>query len=106
MSGRSEEHTSELQSPVHLVDLPSFPTRRSSDLSYKLTKPRFGSNPSSIAFAYAAAIASSVSVVHTDQIWLRKSYLGPTVSGALIQFSSSTQNDTRSHVWEIGRAHV
>src|SRR5690348_10354418 len=30
-SCRSEEHTSELQSPVHLV-LPSFPTRRSSDL--------------------------------------------------------------------------
>src|SRR5690348_12508706 len=29
---RSEEHTSELQSPVHLVDLHSFPTRRSSDL--------------------------------------------------------------------------
>src|SRR5438876_1152856 len=32
--GRSEEHTSELQSPVHLVYLPSFPTRRSSDLQY------------------------------------------------------------------------
>src|SRR5438876_166904 len=30
-SRRSEEHTSELQSPVHLV-LHSFPTRRSSDL--------------------------------------------------------------------------
>src|SRR5690348_12719961 len=33
--GRSEEHTSELQSPVHLVCRPilySFPTRRSSDL--------------------------------------------------------------------------
>src|SRR5690348_2845395 len=29
---RSEEHTSELQSPVHLVALLSFPTRRSSDL--------------------------------------------------------------------------
>src|SRR5690348_909338 len=29
---RSEEHTSELQSPVHLVCLLSFPTRRSSDL--------------------------------------------------------------------------
>src|SRR5690348_12204704 len=29
---RSEEHTSELQSPVHLVHLHSFPTRRSSDL--------------------------------------------------------------------------
>src|SRR5690348_899475 len=30
---RSEEHTSELQSPVHLVHLHSFPTRRSSDLN-------------------------------------------------------------------------
>src|SRR5690348_7616131 len=30
---RSEEHTSELQSPVHLVCLHSFPTRRSSDLN-------------------------------------------------------------------------
>src|ERR1039458_3909788 len=30
---RSEEHTSELQSLRHLVFLPSFPTRRSSDLS-------------------------------------------------------------------------
>src|SRR5437867_1293018 len=29
---RSEEHTSELQSPYDLVHLPSFPTRRSSDL--------------------------------------------------------------------------
>src|SRR5690348_1795416 len=29
---RSEEHTSELQSPVHLVDCYRFPTRRSSDL--------------------------------------------------------------------------
>src|SRR5690625_4668835 len=29
---RSEEHTSELQSRGHLVDLHSFPTRRSSDL--------------------------------------------------------------------------
>src|ERR1035438_8872953 len=29
---RSEEHTSELQSLRHLVDLHSFPTRRSSDL--------------------------------------------------------------------------
>src|ERR1035441_3732449 len=29
---RSEEHTSELQSLRHLVYLPSFPTRRSSDL--------------------------------------------------------------------------
>src|SRR5688572_13783020 len=36
--GRSEEHTSELQSQSNLVcrrDLPSFPTRRSSDLSAK-----------------------------------------------------------------------
>src|SRR5690348_14204028 len=33
---RSEEHTSELQSPVHLVCLHSFPTRRSSDLSQLL----------------------------------------------------------------------
>src|SRR5207253_2661646 len=31
-TSRSEEHTSELQSRGHLVDLPSFPTRRSSDL--------------------------------------------------------------------------
>src|SRR5574339_297163 len=29
---RSEEHTSELQSPGDLLDLHSFPTRRSSDL--------------------------------------------------------------------------
>src|SRR5437867_3634242 len=29
---RSEEHTSELQSPYDLVDVHSFPTRRSSDL--------------------------------------------------------------------------
>src|SRR5438046_3165253 len=29
---RSEEHTSELQSLTNLVDLPSFPKRRSSDL--------------------------------------------------------------------------
>src|SRR5437762_383541 len=29
---RSEEHTSELQSPMYLVHLYSFPTRRSSDL--------------------------------------------------------------------------
>src|SRR5437870_4649585 len=48
ISGRSEEHTSELQSRGHLVcrlllecsaahrDLPSFPTRRSSDLSAEL----------------------------------------------------------------------
>src|SRR5690348_4317467 len=46
-SARSEEHTSELQSPVHLVcrlllecyraprDLHSFPTRRSSDLAWR-----------------------------------------------------------------------
>src|SRR5439155_476335 len=31
---RSEEHTSELQSRGHLVHLPSFPTRRSSDLGF------------------------------------------------------------------------
>src|SRR5438309_922970 len=30
---RSEEHTSELQSQFHLVDIHSFPTRRSSDLN-------------------------------------------------------------------------
>src|SRR5690625_546660 len=33
LSLRSEEHTSELQSRGHLVDLLSFPTRRSSDLT-------------------------------------------------------------------------
>src|SRR5690348_14561272 len=40
---RSEEHTSELQSPVHLVcrrHLHSFPTRRSSDLSSTSTGRR------------------------------------------------------------------
>src|SRR5690625_3280680 len=31
---RSEEHTSELQSRGHLLPLPSFPTRRSSDLPF------------------------------------------------------------------------
>src|SRR5690348_16588367 len=32
MNRRSEEQTSELQSPVHLLGLSFFPTRRSSDL--------------------------------------------------------------------------
>src|SRR5690348_11145721 len=39
---RSEEHTSELQSPVHLH---SFPTRRSSDLSFVYNLAHLCSNP-------------------------------------------------------------
>src|SRR5207253_3200738 len=42
---RSEEHTSELQSRGHLVVLPSFPTRRSSDLVQERVGVRLALDP-------------------------------------------------------------
>src|SRR5947199_5323556 len=53
-------------------------------LSGKGTRPRFGSNPSSLALAEETAIASSVRVVQIDHIRLRKSSFATATSAALI----------------------
>src|SRR5690348_10829082 len=102
---RSEEHTSELQSPVHFV-LHFFPTRRSSDL---VSKPVF--NARAMRFCPAGSTASLASA------WLVRNSGSTRAPGIVLVLSTHFAAAGPSSIRcpyvlpdgvsvEIGRAHV
>src|SRR5690348_6385209 len=102
---RSEEHTSELQSPVHLVYLRSFPTRRSSDLAeIEMLQGQLRA----MRCVIAALITSSPNIANIMES------IAVMQSDLLTEFDAVPRNDDHRRqlrLWErgaeeIGRAHV
>src|SRR5437660_837088 len=105
-NGRSEEHTSELQSRGHLVFLHSFPTRRSSDLihsSFRASQCVL----SFLAVAFRMCRDESYRVAIADHLFpftcSLKIYVLVFVATLLERPPTEAQ---RHQEWEIGRAHV
>src|SRR5947208_3166909 len=109
---RSEEHTSELQSPDHLVcrllleayghsrDLHSFPTRRSSDLTFDIDAVN---GP---LFAQAATAAAHAAGVKTVLMVGGAGVPETTWNNAASAANRATFVANLVDAMEIGRAHV
>src|SRR5690348_5676302 len=108
---RSEEHTSELQSPVHLVcrlllekscdhrDLHSFPTRRSSDLMPQSTV-RFVNQPSRKSERRSERQAKTLATC------ARTIPAKVTVVASLYNGEDQSRDAPQVQPFKIGRAHV
>src|SRR5690348_2526465 len=104
-AARSEEHTSELQSPVHLVCLHSFPTRRSSDLKGAV-KGKTGSLTAlpvieTQAGDVTAFVPTNVISITDGQIFLETDLFNAGIRPAINAGISVSRVGG-----EIGRAHV
>src|SRR5947209_1654804 len=103
---RSEEHTSELQSRQYLVDLHSFPTRRSSDLGDEREfLGRFvRADEASLAAVFRAAVgAATRSLFGLGAV---RTAAWPTASLSQRLLRAGFCDPLRHHPAEIGRAHV
>src|SRR5438477_472169 len=111
-SGRSEEHTSELQSHVNLVcrlllecygdhrDLHSFPTRRSSDLYRTAMR-------SLVILLVALSVVSPVAAEPEPDLTIDAATRGKVIEGSLAALTRYyVFPDVATRIGEIGRAHV